>query len=587
MPTPTPDISGPPSTRNTGQIPGLLGLGLLIFALWMAIHPYLGIIHDGGLYTLLAMARLYPALGHDFFVLNGVQDHYTLFTPLYAAAIRLLGLDLAAALVVLATQAVFFCAAWRLARRLTSADKALLGLGLLVVLPSWYGANMALYHMEMFPTPREPAETFVLLGMGFALTSQHRAAAACLLAAALLHPIIAGAGILFWLVLEFALPHPRRASLVGLGCTALGVLVAMLPRSPLPHFDPDWLNDLVHRQTFLFPTLWSTLDWARVLPGLATLLAGACGARSPLLRRLCRASVVTVLLGLALAVIGGDLLHLALVTQMQMWRWLWLSGVLSALVLPVIVLDLWDTSMAGRAGALALVVCWLASQPSAFDWSHLATQLQATPATGSHFAARMGQLRTLASNAPLCAMLLILVWQAARSTKNGKALIALGITACVIMLPYSWATWTRAGYPQAAATQFESWRDLIPEDAEVLWPDSPPLALWYSLRRASWFSPVQMAGIVFSRREWETGQPRENAIMKYLPLLEGLIGGAPAKHGETPDPQWVVDGICHAGVGFFASWRDLGPSPYPVLTPVHPSTGRPALMRLYHCDVDP
>ena len=42
-------------------------------------------------------------------------------------------------------------------------------LGLLVVLPAYYGGNLVFAYIEMFPTPRQPAEVLVLAGLIAAL----------------------------------------------------------------------------------------------------------------------------------------------------------------------------------------------------------------------------------------------------------------------------------------------------------------------------------------------------------------------------------------------------------------------------------
>ena len=76
-----------------------LGLGVVA---WALAHPYQGIFHDANLYTLQALARLHPqSLSQDVFLKFGSQDRFTLFSPIYAAAIRLIGLDHAAALLTL------------------------------------------------------------------------------------------------------------------------------------------------------------------------------------------------------------------------------------------------------------------------------------------------------------------------------------------------------------------------------------------------------------------------------------------------------------------------------------------------------
>ncbi len=124
---------------------GIIGLGLLVVACWMLIHPYRGITHDGTLYGLLALSHLHPgSLDQDMFVRYGVQNDFTVFTPLYAGVVRYLGLEHTAALLTLLTHVAFFGCAFLLARRFGSVRSALLGVGLLIVVPAYYGWGKSL-----------------------------------------------------------------------------------------------------------------------------------------------------------------------------------------------------------------------------------------------------------------------------------------------------------------------------------------------------------------------------------------------------------------------------------------------------------
>ena len=136
-----------------------VGLLLTVLALWIVRHGYLGIWHDARLYTLQALAHLKPdLLGNDIFLRFGSQDNYTLFSPLYAAVISLLGVEPAAALLTFVFHVAFFFAAWLLARRILPTNLALLAIGLLVALPSYYGGDRVFSYCEDFLTPRLPAE---------------------------------------------------------------------------------------------------------------------------------------------------------------------------------------------------------------------------------------------------------------------------------------------------------------------------------------------------------------------------------------------------------------------------------------------
>src|SRR5262249_50042359 len=141
-----------------------VGMVLIIAAIWMVQHPYLGIVgNDSSLYSLIALARLHPdSLSADVFLRYGSQDTYTVFTPLFAAAIRLLDLEPAAAILSFLGQIGFLGCAWLLARSLMPARWALLAVGLLIALPSNYGVAHIFSYVESFLTPRQAAEALTL-----------------------------------------------------------------------------------------------------------------------------------------------------------------------------------------------------------------------------------------------------------------------------------------------------------------------------------------------------------------------------------------------------------------------------------------
>ena len=119
-----------------------IALLMLCAATWALAHPYSGIVHDGSLYTLQAFARLHPnSLAHDVFLSHGSQDRFSLFSPLYALALRTLGADAGAATVTFVSQLALCAAGWRLARSVGSKSLALLGTLALIARPGIYGAD--------------------------------------------------------------------------------------------------------------------------------------------------------------------------------------------------------------------------------------------------------------------------------------------------------------------------------------------------------------------------------------------------------------------------------------------------------------
>jgi hypothetical protein len=608
--------------RSANSVPDLItrrivlaGLGCLIVAFWILIHPYRGLEHDSVLYTVLALAKLHPAaLGHDLFVRYGSQDHYTIFSPLYAAAIRHLGLEPAAAIMTFATQAAFFAAVWLLARRLMAAPQALLAIGLLIALPSWYGSNSVFAYFEAFLTPRQSAEAFALAGIAAALYSRQWLAGACMVIAMLLHPIIAAAGVTLWIVLSLRIPHQRPALLVTGSVALLLVGLSATGIGPFAHIDATWLGILQHRLAYLFPTEWTDTEWINTTIPAAVLIVGVVFSASEMVRKLCIGVLITVLLGMLFAIVESDLLHVIIAAQMQTWRWLWLLTLMAVLVVPSIAIDCWRAGAIGRAAGILLLSAWLtrsdefaalpvaiacllAVAPSrikdprharliglgaylllavslvilAGEVRNSLPQLHEIRTGRRPYLVRIGEAQALCFGGVVPAAVLALVWLAATraSRRSGLLLAGLGAVLLLSVLPYGVQTWLHLRYPPSRYEAFAPWRAAIPESAEILWPDPPPVT-WFELGRASYWSLYQMAGMVFSRDVTMATTRRETAVVPVLPLLGRALtatthyGAAPATMGG----QVASRSVCQLpDVTFFASWIDLGPTPYPAVSP--------------------
>src|SRR5258708_27996435 len=130
-------------------------VGLLGIAPWALSHSSGGIFHDAGLYTLQALARLHPdSLPQDVFLKFGSQDGFTIFGPIYAAASRLLGVDLAAPTLTLVLQWALLGGAWMLARAVMPLSMTMFGMAVLIAVPGDYGSDRIFTCIEPFLTPR-------------------------------------------------------------------------------------------------------------------------------------------------------------------------------------------------------------------------------------------------------------------------------------------------------------------------------------------------------------------------------------------------------------------------------------------------
>ena len=100
---------------------------------------------------------------------------------------------------------------------------------------------------------------------------------------------------------------------------------------------------------------------------------------------------------------------------------------------------------------------------------------------------------------------------------------------------------------------------------------------WFVLERPSYWSLYQMAGMVFSRADTMIGTFLESKTDPVLPTIRSDPESA-LKREESPH---TLRDICQLpDIHFFASWNDLGPTPYPSVAPDGPAHGR---LYLYRC----
>ena len=614
------------STRELAHSASTGVLVLLCAVTWMLSHGYRGIFHDASLYTLQALAHSSPeSLSQDVFLRLGSQDRYSIFSPLYATVSQGLGTESAAALLTLALQASLLTCAWLLARAVMSAPLALLGVSVLIAIPGDYGSDRVFTCIESFLTPRMAAEALVLGSLAAALNARTVLALVLVAVGALIHPIMASAGIAALLYLHFVIPHPRRALvLVATATLSLLVLAFALTAGIGGRFDDTWLALVKDRSPYLFLAHWTFDDWSRVSVTVATLTVGALTLPGGRGRSLCQTALVTTVGGLALTLVTCDLLHLILFTQLQPWRWQWLGTAVGALLLPQILGLRWQSGTAGRATMLLLVAAWvfgldefalvasaaavlsasvaqrLTSREARFVlWGavgmlaiaiawRVATNLEFTDVHYLEASVPLWLRRAMSfahdGTAPIA--LIALAWWLGRSDSRRPGLIVLAIlatAACAVLVPLTWTSWTTPEYPRELVARFAAWRRIIPPGAEVFWPESP-VSAWLLLDRPSYLSAIQTSGLVFSRDAALEMQRRADVLKPSLPptlFLDWSSGGT----GLRLSSEQLL-GVCRlAAFEFLVTSADLNIAPAAFLR----SNSGPASkgMRLYRCPLHP
>ena len=516
---------------------------LAAFGLFLLSRPFSGVHHDGRLYVGDALAKLDPAgVGQDLIFVHDGQFGFSLYTPLLARLIAILGLSGATLAIVVVTLLAWFAALVLLIERLLadrSPGERWVALVFAAILPPLYGAMNVIGFGEPYATPRGLAEAAGLLGMAGYLSGRRILGLCACVLAMLFHPIM---GLCAAAVIGLAIALEDRRWLWA-GLAAFGVFtVAGLLRLPLADrivtvMDPAWRAIVETRSPILFPSLWSAETWGRIAVQACT-LAAAASLLTGAPRRLALAALAAGLAGVAAAALLGDRFSLLLFLQAQTWRTLEPMAVLSAISLALVCIAAPRRGAAGLIGLAFLGMGWmfrnigdlgLLAGPIGLVFWLLADRarlsrprLYGAIAVGvlgvallSYAALRTFALgQTLArlpdawpfshglvwsSDLPTLLIVAVLgLWMARSWTSPGRTMRLAGLLVIGLFVALLWDD--RSAYVR----QRDLGRDpalmsiIASKSGDILWlaGDVEP---WVLAGRPSWGSKVQSAGIVFSR----------------------------------------------------------------------------------------
>ncbi len=308
----------------------------MAFAIFLIARPYDGIVHDGILYTVQALYRLYPEnYSHDPFFAFGSQDKYTIFPAFHALWIRYLGIEQASFYLTLLGKLLWFVGLSSITLALVPGRFAVMTVGVIVSISPWYDGHDVFSYGESFASARLFSEALCF----FALASwakSHMAKALLLGCLALItHPLIALPSLLV-IFSSWAVKHPRQALYAGIGCTlvTLGLATLKIPpfSSLLIPIDEEWLALLHQRAPYLFLENWHN-DW--ISKTLILMVIGWLAKDK--LDHSYKGPTFFLILSLPITIItsliGSSLFHNLLITQLQLWRIFWIGQILAIILL--------------------------------------------------------------------------------------------------------------------------------------------------------------------------------------------------------------------------------------------------------------
>jgi len=346
------------SSWNLGKL--ALWASLVPFLLLM--RPYGGLFQDARIYIGRGVADLDPGgVGRDMMFAHDEQSRFSIMRAVVRSLLAVLTPGEVSMLLALAGILLWLVAAAALARSLARGRVAWAAVVCVLVLPAQYGAFGVFSYAEAIATPRIFAEAAVLGGLA-ALLSGHRLRGLMLLGAAMgFHPLMALPGLG---VAALLLVRDDRRWLIPLGAACATILAAAALRLPLfdrllVPVDTAWLT-ILRRAEYLFPSRWP----AAVLSTFAYRLAAVAVAGSlsaPRVGAFLWGTAGVAVLGTLASLLFGDIVPSLLITQLQLWRWLWLLGLVGNASMALAAIGLWRRGSAGHFTLSLLALTFLSS----------------------------------------------------------------------------------------------------------------------------------------------------------------------------------------------------------------------------------
>lgn len=529
----------------------LLALLLLVF-----FHPYSGIRHDAILYLGQALLKGDPEnFGGDLFFAFGGQTSFTVFPDLISMLLKHFDASIVFEAMAATGLIIFALASWFLLRIIFPAQTCYYGLLALLVLPSGYGANNIFSYAEPFFTGRSLSEPLVLLALAFYLKKFLKVAVLIWLAALLIHPLqaiplltVTWCGVVL---------KDRRWLFLMLGplfFLAIGYLgVPFVDRLVIP-FGTDWYEAIREPNQHVFLMSWRFFDWTFLLVDFFV-LALAYRRLPESMRGIPLVILMAMFISFLASFLVADVMHLAFLTGVQLWRVQWLGhwlavacvpyllgleyksdGVKSVpfwLLLIIVILGAPATQTAVSAWAV-----WIAI-PLFVIWGKLESQigkpvryalLFSLPCVLLLMMAKYGlyahgryvgsggdrsvlRPEILILSHPLVAATLILCGVYLYKKFAGWRVLAL--IALLILVGGSFDQWDRRNlwtrYVESAHAEDQKFGVELEPGAQVFWVDEL-LAPWLILHRPSFFNNAQMAGLLFSHATAQEAVRREKIV---------------------------------------------------------------------------
>ncbi|WP_158091062.1 hypothetical protein [Marivita geojedonensis] len=522
---------------------------------------------------LQALHRIEPEVfGQDLFLKFGSQDSFTIFSSIYAPVVELLKPGGAHLFLWMVGQVIWFAALVILAVTVFGRKRqALLAIIAAIVLSPTYGKGMLEYG-EAFVTPRIFVEALSMISIALASRNSILPSYGMLLAAFLVHPLMALPGVV--IVALLTLPIVKIVVPIALTGSLIVFGLAQAEVEPftrvLTTYDDKWLAIVSERSRHAFVQDWIFLGALYASLPAVTLSFVAWKGRG-FARSIAIATLVTGSLLLIMSWIGGDILSNVFLLNLQLWRSLWLVTLIGnlfavyvvyllkgdqrtrACLVVALVFNAIETLVVGIPLASTLVlfmagISFWATSSLAGGLKRAAQLISTTGVaaatlllfaeifvqTGSKETAEL--LELLFRFSLIVGIFSLLISRAV--IQNASPVTTIGISLVLLISSFTLADSRdeRARYLASTHPPDADIRALL-SGRTVYWEDGTDI-LWFKIRKPSFYSCTQGAGVMFYRdtalefsrrgeilRNLNTSDfavdDDENCLQRSIPIAEG------------------------------------------------------------------
>ena len=508
-----------------------LSIFLLGISIWLFVREYTGIRHDALLYTVEALFINDPtSFQKDLFLAYGSQGKFTFFPLIYAKLISIVGLQTAAISITIIGKMLWLYALAVASHSL--CKRALWGISVFTVLifSAFYDSHHIFSYGESFATPRIYAEAFSILAFAQIYKEKFKTGAVLLIAAFAFHPLMALPAFALIISYLFFLKENTRKLLVLflLSSTCTAIILGLSNVAPfnglLNQYDDEWLNAILLRNLNIFPSNWDNQFWNKYAIITVILVVGWWHNINNK-KHVFLALLAVIIVTFGITYIGTELWRNILITQLQLWRSLWLVQILTLLMTPTILQALWyssietrlqasliltallaNNSSSGLLGVSLIVLLFISNRPLFQTYkddyhrylSSLAYLLPATIliiAVAHNFSiAHSLNFKQLISDAAIITLLVILPYKIVKTTLSAYVVLCFSLLLCILSL-YHWDQRTIKLTPKHTIEL----QNIIPKGSVVLSVQNVEQA-WLLLGRAHYASQMQTAGALFSKK---------------------------------------------------------------------------------------